>query len=204
MIRSEWEMNMTTLTKVYSLSFFAALTVVGVLLAQTAIEERETGTHTENSNAQIRYAQAVLDLANVELLLTEHLNLKLHSRVDTFDIARKRDSVLVAQEFLKVAKQRLSEGDAADINLRYAQEKALRARKQYEQVLQHGQNAADSIAHLQLERLRLRADVAELRALLWSRPENAVSFLERLHWRMDRLSEEVVVLQLRVDELEQK
>ncbi|HIE99484.1 MAG TPA: hypothetical protein EYG03_12055 [Planctomycetes bacterium] len=59
-------------------------------------------------------------------------------------------------------------------------------------------------SELLIKEFRLKAEVAELRMAIWNNPEtNVLSLLDHMHWQLERVSEEVLDLQKRVDKLEE-
>ncbi len=148
----------------------------------------------------VRYARAYLELAQVELQLAEQSNREVPGTHSVSFIARKENRVEVAKEQLRVALLGTIEGDASQIHLRYAEECARLAKRDYQRALEM-KNRKQVYSDLQLQLLRLKAEVAEFRVALWSNPQNVLSALDHVHWQLERVSEEVVDLQLRLDEL---
>ncbi|MCA9102168.1 MAG: hypothetical protein KDA63_13485, partial [Planctomycetales bacterium] len=84
----------------------------------------------------------------------------------------------------------------------FADEMAKYAQREYEASLQNGVPEASVLADLKLERQRLKAEVAQLRAEMWREHSYEPLLVEQLQWQIDRLAEEVVELNHRVQELE--
>ncbi len=155
---------------------------------------------TEQVDPLVRYARAYLELAEVELRLAEESNRQIPGTHPRSSIARKENHVAVAKEQLRVAELGDKNGDASQVHLRYAEERARIAKRDYQQALEM-KNRKQVYSDLQLQRLRLKAEVAEFRVALWSDPDNVLSALDHVHWQVERLSEEVIDLQMQLDEL---
>ena len=55
----------------------------------------------------------------------------------------------------------------------------------------------------EMAELRLKSEIAKLRLEIWSHPgTNVLSLMDHMHWQLERVSEEVLDLQRRVDKLE--
>ena len=149
----------------------------------------------------VRYAKACLDLAQVELQLMEDANDKLERTFSQAELEQKRANVRVAEEYFYNT-LKLVEGRSAteSIFLSQAREQAELAKRRYQRALETRHR--DLIySDLKLEKLRLEAEVAQLRLEVWSDPKNLLSMIEQLHWRVEQMSQEIVELQARVDDV---
>ncbi len=148
---------------------------------------------------QLLYAKAYRDLAKVELQVALEVRKEFPAQFSQFDIQRKRNKVALAEELLRLAEIPAAERKSSAVPLKYATEKAALATSEYEAALKK----PDEYSVLRLEQLRLTARVADLRLQLWNYPTGIGSLFEQMRWQMERLSEEIVDLQQRVEELEQ-
>lgn len=110
-------------------------------------------------------------------------------------------NVAVAKEQLRLVK--VPDGDAIQLHLKYAQEMASAAAGDYQRAFKAKAAFDGAYSDLQIRELRLKAEVAQLRLAIWSNPGiNLLSLLDHMHWQIERVSEEVLDLQKRVEKLE--
>jgi hypothetical protein len=187
------------LKRFVSVVAFCILSLIGhIAFGQLADDLNSADPGDAYAKAQVRYAQACLDLARLELSVA----LQAESSYSTAALNRLRNNVKVADERLRVVKLPPSEVDAIPVHLRYAQEKARLVKSTYLQALAN--KTKNAFSETQLEQLRLRAEVAESRLALWNYPAQTLSFLDHIHWEMDRLGEAIIDLQQRQDKYESK
>lgn len=150
------------------------------------------------AKSQIRYAQACLDLATVEY----EAAMEAESSHSPAALQRLANSIKVAEEQLRVAKLPRSESDTVPVHLRYAEEKAKLAKRTYLGALERNKKRSGTYSELHLEQLRLKAEVAESRLAVWSNPAQILTYLDHIHWEIDRLGEAIIDLQQRQDRYE--
>ena len=163
---------------------------------------------TQEQNAEIlraqqtrRYAEAYLELAEVQLEMLLNANRKLARTYSKREINRARVNVAVAKEQLRLVTE--PEGDAIQLHLKYAQEMAGVAAADYQRALKAKAALDGAYSDLQIQELQLKSEVAQLRLAIWSNPgTNVLSLLDHMHWQIERVSEEVLDLQKRVKKLE--
>ena len=146
----------------------------------------------------IQYTKLNRDLADIELQRALGRNEKLVT-VSRLTIERLRSSLAVAEEQYKQANLASTGGPEA-VRLRHAEEKVKIAKME----LEAGQrlSSTGNIHRLDLQRLRLRYDLAQLRVVMLKNPDNFVTLMDSMDRRMDRLSDEILSLDQRLTALE--
>lgn len=148
-----------------------------------------------------RYAETYLELAEVQLEKRLNANKKVPGVYSKREIDRSRMNVAVAKEQLLLVTA--PEGDAILLHAKHAQEQAIVTDADYQRALKANAVFAGTYSELLIKELRLEAEVAELRVAIWSNPKtNVLSLLDHMHWQLERVSEEVLDLQKRVNKLE--
>ena len=169
---------------------------VGVAPAQEATPSEKA----DSGELSVEYARACLKLAEIELAEAVEQNRRSKNSVADYDLERLRLHVRFAQQNLSYAEQGADHSQSiighiemqsrlAELNLRTAED--LR------------QVGTSPITDLQLERLRSYSDVCRLRLELIRDPVSALKIVDHLHWETHRLSEEVLLLNRRVERLEE-
>ncbi len=114
----------------------------------------------------------------------------------------RRKKVKVAEEQLRVAKLSAAETDTVPIHVRFAEESAKATQLEYSRVAAYTREVAQVYSESQVELFRLRAQVAQCRLEVLRDPSHLLSLLDHLHWQIDRLNEDIVSMQSRLELLE--
>lgn len=146
----------------------------------------------------VRYAQASLKLAEIDLRKAEEQNKKVPRTIPQVIVERLRRNVAVSEAQLEQALQP-SAGGAVNVHVRYAEERVRIAELEIEKAQKARQRDPDAVPAVEVERLALAADVARLRLDMWRNPVYLPSLLDQMQWQLDRLSEEVIDLNKRVE-----
>ena len=157
----------------------------------------------EDSGAVLtrRYAEAYLKLAEVQLELQLNATRTSPEAFSEREIDRSRMNVAVAREQLRLVST--PKRDAIQLHLKHAQEQASVADGDYQRALKAQASFVGTYSDLTMKEFQLKAEVAQLRLAIWSNPgTNVLSLLDHMHWQLERVSEEVLDLQKRVDKLE--
>lgn len=184
------------------------LLVLG-LLAQSLISHRtghaqDSDNRTFDTPEQIRQSQAKAWLQLAELQLEARLaaNKKIPNLYTEKELRRYRTNVNVAKSRLALVQKN---GDVVELYRQLAREQAKVARTDYEESIKANTLKAGTYARYEteIEELRLKAEIAELRLAMWEQPEaNLLSIMDHVHWQLEQLSEEVLELQKRFEQLE--
>lgn len=186
-----------------SARFFSliAVALLGTLCIGRTLsaQDQEGSPAKDHEILRIRHAQACLELAESRL---EH-RLDINNRRPGFytekELRRYRQDVAVAKRHLATIRS----GDAVQVHLQHARELADVAKVDYQDALEVSAEKPGAMTKHQMNELRLKAEIAELRLAIWSHPEaNVLSLMDHLHWQLERLSEEVLELQRRLDKVE--
>lgn len=146
----------------------------------------------------VRYAQACLELAKIELKkLVEHEK-KVPRGVPAIILERARMNVKVAEAQLNQALVP-SAGGMVNVHIRYAEERAKVAELEFEKAKEARQHNSDALIELEVERLGLVAETSRLRLAMWRNPVYLPSLLDQMQWQLDRLSDEIIQLNKRVE-----
>ena len=109
--------------------------------------------------------------------------------------------VAVAREQLRLATE--PGGDAIELHVTHAQSEAGIATDAYQRALKAVEADPSLYNDLQIKNFALEAEVAKLRLAVWANPgTNTLSLLDHMHWQIQRVSEELLDLQQRVDKFD--
>jgi DNA repair exonuclease SbcCD ATPase subunit len=149
-------------------------------------QPEEAGTE---QSLEVRYAQAQLRLAEVNLKRVERMNQRVPRSVPGDMVAEYREDVEVAKLRLENLASGKGENDF-QVWLRRAEEAAQSAEARLRSGMAVNQRAPGTLDALELERLRLRAELARLRLArgqaLADQPRET-----QVQWQLDYLSDEV-------------
>lgn len=156
----------------------------------------------EHENVRQRHAAACLELAELQLKKRLEANQRMPGLFPDKELHRYQVNVEVAKRHF--AAVQLAE-DAVDVHLQHASEQAKLAESDLSQALATNQAEPGTYSDYEISELRLKAEIANLRLIIWSHPKtNVLSVVDHLHWQLERVSEELIELQRRVDRLELK
>lgn len=176
-----------------------AAAFVGLCVAAWAAQPEDNPSRDRILSLQ--FAQANLNLAQIELQIALEDNRKVAGTVPDILIERLRMNVTVAAAQVEQALGPSTPG-AMNVHLRYAEERARVARLDFQKAEAARKKQPESITDLQFERLRLEANVASLRLAIWRNPIFLPSLLDQMQWQIDRLGDEIIELHKRVDRAE--
>ncbi|MBI3462846.1 MAG: hypothetical protein HY000_07265 [Planctomycetes bacterium] len=183
------------------MTVIAALTISAFLLggiAKSALDEQDAGKQQapKQEGLDVRYARAHLALAEANLARVDRANRRVANAVAGVVVVGYQEDLAVAKVRLQAA---LGESDEPSAFwLRVAEAAAKTADRNWRSAAAANQRAAGTIHELDIERLRLRAEVAQLnlergRALADASPEDRMQWqIELVHDELQRLDEEVV------------
>ena len=194
--------------------FFAT----GLLCAVTAAAQDPSGQNTtqqdasqqkSNSSSQqaaaeetqdldIRYARLTLALSQLELQRALETNKQVPGTFTRASLVALEQSVIINEEQLKALTQK--GGKRIPMFLIAAEANAKATQQQLQRVLTINQQNPGTIAPIDIERLRLTAELANvnLEKARSINPKNEAQFLQ---WQVDQLREDVYQLRIRVAQL---
>lgn len=165
----------------------------GAVSAQEATHANTDSPSTQYDVAQVAYSQACLDLARFELKSAE----AIQSSLSLGTLERRRLAVKVAEERLRVSTSQEAGTDTMEVRLRFAEETAKKARQDYLAAL-----ASPTFGASQVEHLRLKSEVAKRRFQVMQNPVHLMSILDHMHWEIERLTDAVIALELKIQDVE--
>lgn len=144
-----------------------------------------------SENLQMRYARSRLKLAQANLQRVEEMNRKLDRTVPSSVVSDFKREVIEAE--LQFQQASSETGDGFDIWLRRAENAWRSATTRWQNAQTANKQVKDTIPALDVERFRLRVEVAQLQ---WERGKALAKAPreEQLAWQVDLLSDEVELL----------
>jgi len=170
---------------------------------QTPATEQKEKTKSDPVSARVEYAKTYLKLSQVELQQVLEANEKVPSTYPAAEIERRKLQVKVAELQLAALQKSGGRGDAVNVHLLQAKEQAILAKQRYLRALE-SKNRDILYTKLDLERLRLNAELAELRVKTWSDPKDVMELIDNVYWQIDILSDQLADLQSQVDSLKNR
>lgn len=167
----------------------AALTLLGTGLVNLLMSPAQPEEAGDEQSLAVRYAQAQLRLAEVNLQKVQQMNQRVARAVPGDMVAEYREDVEIAKlrvETLLDGK----DGDEFRVWLRRAEATARSAEARWKSGKAVNQRAPGTLDTLDLERLRLRAEMARLRLARGKMLVNQ-SREAQVQWQLDYLSDEV-------------
>ena len=177
-----------------------ALTAI-FLMTQTAWSQQAAENDADHTRYDllVQYAKTNMELAKVELQQAMKINAESSNAVPRLTIERLRSNVSVAKEQLREA-ELASYGGLERVRLRHAEEKIRVAKVALDSARKQAKDGL--VSELELTRLQLRYDLAELSLKLIKNPENFVTLLHHLEGQVNRLGEEILALDQRISKFE--
>lgn len=147
---------------------------------------------------QIRYAMARLRLAELDLERAVRANHEAKGAIGERELDRLRSHIRVMEQRLAIA--RAQPRTAARQAILAAAEAARdNAQGDLEAAERSNGRTPGSVSELNLERLRAKVDLAEIRLELCRNPEYELSLLDEMQWNIDQLTDEVIDLRHQVE-----
>lgn len=157
----------------------------------------QKAAESADSGIAVRYAQASLELAKIELERFLEADKHVSRVIPAIVVERARMNVKVAEAQLEQALHP-SPGGAMNVQVRYAEERAKFSEIDYDKAKEARRQNPKSMREVEVERLRLVAETARLRLAMWRDPVYLPSLLDQMQWQLDRLSEEIIELNKRI------
>ena len=150
---------------------------------------------------QVRYADARLQLAETDLQIALETNQRVEGAVPEAELTRLRANVEVARELLDISKE-YTHGSTPPAQLTAAETAAKIADLDLRNALQVNAARAGTISAARVRRLRIKAEMANIRVELWKDPYYIPSLIDEMQWQIDRLTEQVIELTQRIEVVE--
>lgn len=181
----------------------STIVLTGLTAAHHRVAPAQQDAPSEPSGADqlwVAYARACLELAEVELAEAREQNRVSKQSVTDYDVQRLQLHVRSAQQNLYSAERGVDAGQALT---RQIEMQARLAELDFKNAEKLHREHPPAITDLRLERLRLYSEVCRSRLALIQGAGDALNAVDHLHWETHRLSEEVLLLNRRVEQLEE-
>ncbi len=165
------------------------------------IAEPPTGRASEAAAAaelKIRYAMARLRLAELDLERAVAANATVKGAVGQREIERLRNHVALMHQQLEIAREQPRTA-ARQATVAAARMACDNARADLDTALKANQRTPGAISDLNVERLRARLDLAEIRVALCENPAYELSLLDEMQWNIDQLTDQLIDLRHQVE-----
>lgn len=179
--------------------FVLALFLLGKGSVHTE-DKSNKGDAADDKKIVVAYAETNLKLAKVELQRAHERNKNSPGAISNWRLDTLLADISVAEAQLAAARDNPG-GSTLAVQLALAEVEAKNAELNLQNTQRVVDNRPDTWSAVEIERLRLKASLAEQRVKLWRSPSRP-SQVELLQWQNDRLTEEIIDLSHRVRELE--
>ena len=168
------------------------LLLAAILLSASQAPTPAPREAAAQESLELRYARARFELAEANLKRVEQMNKRLDRTVPSSVVADFKNDVAEADLQFRQAAQE-SPADPLAIWLRRAESSFQSAKTRWQNAIAANRRVADTIPALDVDRFRLRAEVARLQ---WDRGQSLVKAPreQQLAWQVDLLNDEVELL----------
>jgi multidrug resistance efflux pump len=165
----------------------------------TGQESAEPAAELSRYELAVKYAETRMQLAEVELRWALDMNQSIPGAIPKIRVERLRSNLVVAKEQFNEATL-ASSGGPERVRLVHAEEKIRLARLDFET----GERMRNQgmITALELERLRLKYELAKLNVEVLKNPDSFVTLLNYIEAKVDRMGDEILALDERISKLE--
>lgn len=148
----------------------------------------------------VEIARAALRLAEAELFEAVQQNKQFPNSVSEYDLARRGLHVQFARQSLSDAEKGL---DQSQQLIGYMKLRSRLADFDVDSTEELRSEHPELVSDARIEKMRSYAELCRLRLEIHSEPINQLQLLDHLHWETHRLSEEILLLNRRIDNLEE-
>jgi hypothetical protein len=160
-------------------------------------EPTENGPSWHQLN--VKYARAKMLLAEAELRIATDANKQSPGAIARLVMERLKSNVAIAEQQLEEAKLATVGGNDR-IRMRHAEEKIRLAKLDWESGKR--MNDRGLMTDLELERLKLKLELANLSLVLLKNPQYFTTLLQSLEAKVDRMGDEILSIDQRLSKLE--
>lgn len=174
---------------------------VPVVSDDPVIAEPPVGRAAEAAAAaelKVRYAMARLRLAELDLERAVAANAAVKGAVGEREIERLRNHVSLMHRQLEIAREQPRTA-ARQATVAAARMACDNARADLDTALKANHRTPGAISDLNLERLRARLELAEIRVALCENPAYELSLLDEMQWNIDQLTDQLIDLRHQVE-----
>lgn len=161
-------------------------------------ERSGTVTAEPAHDLQVRYAQARLRLAELDLQRARAVNESLPHAIGDREIGRLENHVAMMRRQVEIAREHPRTA-ARQASIAAAEAAHADARADLEAAERANSRTPGTVSPINMERLRAKIELAEIRRDLCSSPDYELSLLAELEWNIEQLTDEVIDLRHRID-----
>lgn len=147
---------------------------------------------------QLRCTEARLRVAEIDLQRAAAANQKVPNAIGDREIRRLSNHVAMLRRQVEIAREHPRTA-ARQASIAAAEIACDEARTDLEAAERANRHSAGSVSDLNLERLRAKVELADIRLELCRNPEYELSLLAELEWNIEQLTDEVIDLRHRID-----
>ena len=189
-------------------SLFSVLIALLALAAMIAVNAGQGVATQEEKSLQdypyhelaVQYARAALQLAEAELSEALELNHRRPNSVSAYDLERRRLHVLFSKQNLRDAEQG---ADHSQMIIGYMKLQFRLAELDLESAEKLHSMHPEILSETAIAKLRSYKELCRLRLKIHNEQNDALKLVDHLHWETHRLSEEILLLNRRVESLEE-
>lgn len=164
------------------------------LLCRPAATAVEPGVPTTGASVHLRYAEARLALARLELEKARRQNTEAGaSQVPASDL-RRLEVRVAALEQLVAAERNTPAAGRLDGQIARAKAALEVVRDDLARLERLHATMPNAVPEIDLRRQRVRVEIAELRLALWQDPEHRLSAIDQMQIQLDQLTDQLVDL----------
>lgn len=147
---------------------------------------------------KVRYATARLRLAELDLERALAANRAAHGAVGPREIERLQNHIRLLRRHVEIVRERpRTAARRATVAAAAAGRDDVRA--ELEAALAANHRVPGAVSDLNLERLRARLELAEIRVALCQNPDDELSILDEMQWNIDQLTDQLIDLRYQVE-----
>lgn len=147
---------------------------------------------------QLRSTEARLRVAELDLERAIAANERFHDAVGDREIQRLRNHVAMLRRQVDIAREHPRTA-ARQVCIAAAEAACADARGDLEAAERATQRTPGSVSDINVERLRAKVELADIRLELCRNPDYELSLLAELEWNIEQLTDEVVDLRYKVE-----
>lgn len=178
---------------------FCVSTALASMTATCGAQETGQSPAATQYQLSVRYAETRMQLADAELRIGLEMNREIPKSVPGITIERLRSNLAIAKEQYDAAVA-ASIGGSERVQLKHAEEKIRLAKINLDSA--EKMHREGMISALEVERRKLKYELAKLNAVIIQNPENFTTLLHYIEAKVDRMGEEILALDQRITRLE--
>lgn len=150
------------------------------------------------ADLQVRYAMARLRLAELDLERALAANRAVPAAVAPRELERLRNHIRLVRRQVEIIRERPRTA-ARQATIAAAEAGRDNVRADLEAALAANHRVPGAVSDLNVERLRARLELAEIRIALCKNPDYELSILDEMQWNIDQLTDQLIDLRHRIE-----